>query len=222
MSLDQQELETVVARAMSVLEERMRREREALEEEDRKQKRTTSRVSIAAFTLTMLLSFLGFVRAANDSTSTGLRNAAGKANDDIAGEWSLYQTRTAQRTGYEVARDSLTRESLGLPAGDPRLRLARFSYADYGQSIRRLDRENRQVFFVIQDLTTSAMHDLRDAANHDRQTYWYDMGTRTLTLALVLISVTLLAHRDYLFWLGLFVALAGAAVAINGYFLFVR
>lgn len=222
MSIDQTELERVVAAAMRSFEERTAKERKEAADAAKKQERITSRVSIAAFTLTMLLSFLGFVRAGTDSASTDLKTAAGKATDEIAAEWALYQTRTAQRSEFEVARDSLARDSLAFPAGDARLRLSRFSYADYGLQIRRLDRENQQVFFVIQDLSTAAMHDVRDADQFDRQSHWYDMGTRTLTLALVLISVTLLAHRDYLFWMGLIVALAGAVIAVNGYFLFVR
>ncbi len=45
------------------------------------------------------------------------------------------------------------------------------------------------------------------------------MGIRTLTLALVLISVTLLVDRDYLFWFGLGIAAIGAALGVTGYFL---
>jgi len=45
------------------------------------------------------------------------------------------------------------------------------------------------------------------------------MGIRTLTLALVLISVTLLVDRSYLFWFGLLVAAIGAALGVTGYFL---
>ena len=44
------------------------------------------------------------------------------------------------------------------------------------------------------------------------------MAIRTLTLALVLISVTLLVDRAYLFWFGLTVAAIGAAFGMTGYF----
>ncbi len=39
-----------------------------------------------------------------------------------------------------------------------------------------------------------------------------------LTLALVLLSVTLLASRRGLFWVAVLTALVGAAIAIAGYF----
>jgi hypothetical protein len=45
------------------------------------------------------------------------------------------------------------------------------------------------------------------------------MGIRTLTLALVLISVTLLVDRGYLFWFGLAIAAIGAVLGVTGYFL---
>lgn len=221
MSFDAQELERVVDTVATRFEEVRAKDRKEHDEAARKTKHITSRVSIAAFTLTMLLSFLGFVRAGTDSASTALKTAAGKASDEIAGEWALYEARTSQRSAYQLGRDTLVRDSRGFADGDPRLRLARFSHAGYGLEIRRLDRENAQVFFVIQDLAMSEMHALRDAGRLDRRTHWYDMGIRTLTLALVLISVTLLANRDYLFWLGLVVAGSGAAIAVNGYFLFI-
>ena len=37
---------------------------------------------------------------------------------------------------------------------------------------------------------------------------------------MVLLSVSLLASRELLFWAGIGVAFVGAAIAINGYFLF--
>jgi hypothetical protein len=49
----------------------------------------------------------------------------------------------------------------------------------------------------------------------------YDMGTRVRTLALVLVSVTILANRSVLFWIGSFIAAIGAFIAIGGYFAFI-
>jgi hypothetical protein len=72
---------------------------------------------------------------------------------------------------------------------------------------------------VIQELGRRAYHATKDAEHHSRRATRYDMAIRTLTLALVLISVTLLVTRKYLFWFGVFVASIGALLGVTGYFL---
>jgi hypothetical protein len=215
------DVEEILNRAIQRMEDHAQREKEEAKAAAKRKERMTSRTSTAAFTLTMLLSFLGFVRSGTDGKSSGLKGDATKAGDQAASEWALYQTRTAQRGEFMVGEDSAIREVQGQPADSPLVRLARFNYAEYQQKIEQLDEQNREVFYVIQDLDHRVFTDQRDSAHFDQQTHWYDMGVRTLTLALVLISVTLLANREYLFWMGLVVALAGATLAINGYFLIV-
>ena len=177
------------------------------------------RVSIAALLLTMMLSFLGFVRANEDGEIAGDKVVALQSNNDAATEWTLYQTKIAQRSAYHEAEDALAREALSIPEADPRRRLGRFHHREYELEVRRLDDENRQVFYVIQELRRREYHATKDAEHHGRRTTRYDMAIRTLTLALVLISVTLLVTRKYLFWFGLFVASIGAGLGVTGYFL---
>jgi hypothetical protein len=167
----------------------------------------------------MMLSFLGLVRAKSDSDASQGKIDAAQARNDAATEWSLYQTKTAQRSGFEEAEDTLAREVLSLPTGDARRRLARFHHREYEAKVRQLDDESGQVFFTIQSLNRREYTARKDTAHHDRQTDRYDMGIRTLTLALVLISVTLLVDRAMLFWFGLLVAAIGAALGVSAYFL---
>jgi hypothetical protein len=166
-----------------------------------------------------MLSFLGFVRANEDGEITSDKVVALQAKNDAATEWTLYQTKIAQRSSYREAEDALAREALSTPAADPRRRLGRFHHSEYEQKVKQLDDENRQVFYVIQHLGQRASHATTDAEHHARRTDRYDMAIRTLTLALVLISVTLLVTRKYLFWFGLFVASIGALLGVTGYFL---
>lgn len=177
------------------------------------------RVSIAALLLTMMLSFLGFVRANEDGDIAGDKVIALQSQNDAATEWTLYQTKIAQRSSYIETEDALAREALSLPAADPRRRLGRFHHREYELKVRQLDDENRQLFYVIQELGRREYHATKDAEHHARRTTRYDMAIRTLTLALVLISVTLLVTRKYLFWFGLFVASIGALLGVTGYFL---
>ncbi len=177
------------------------------------------RVSIAALLLTMMLSFLGFVRAQSDADGGRESSTVQQSRGEAATEWALYQTKTAQRSGYIEAEDTLSREVLGLGATDPRRLLARFHHHEYEARVRALDEDDRQVFHRIQHLESQAYNAERDAEHHGRRTKRYDMAIRTLTLALVLISVTLLVDRASLFYFGLLVATIGAMFGVSGYFL---
>ena len=167
----------------------------------------------------MMVSFLGFVRAASDSDESDDKLIVQQSKSDAATEWALYQTKTSQRSGFTEAEDTLAREVLSLAPNDPRRNLARFHHHEYETKVRLLDGENREVFHRIQSLNLREYHAHRDAAHHHRRTERYDMGIRTLTLALVLISVTLLVDTSYLFWFGLLVAAIGATLGVTGYFL---
>ena len=78
-------------------------------------KTVSRRVSIAALLLTMMLSFLGFVRANRTRTNRDDKLDVQQSKNDAATEWSLYQTKTAQRSGFIEAEDTLAREVLSLP-----------------------------------------------------------------------------------------------------------
>ncbi|MEP6863520.1 MAG: DUF4337 family protein [Deltaproteobacteria bacterium] len=213
------QLEHVLEQAMARMEAERKAEAEHAAAASAAKETTGRRVSIAALLLTMMLSFLGFVRANEDGDISGDKTTALQSKNDAATEWTLYQTKIAQRSSYIETEDALAREALSIPAADPRRRLGRFHHREYELKVRQLDDENRQLFFVIQELRRREYHATKDAEHHARRTTRYDMAIRTLTLALVLISVTLLVTRKYLFWFGVFVASIGALLGVTGYFL---
>lgn len=219
LSASVDEIEHAIESAMARLEAERKREQDQAAAEARHKDEVSRRVSIAALLLTMMLSFLGFVRAQSDSSSGDDKLAIQQSRDEAASEWALYQTKTAQRSGYIEAEDAIAREVLDMPANDPRRVLARFHHREYEAKVRELDHENSLVFHRIQGLNRSQYLAQRDADSHQRQTDRYDMAIRTLTLALVLISVVLLVDRAYLFWFGLAIAAIGAVIGITGYFL---
>jgi hypothetical protein len=183
-----------------------------------RKERQSNRVSIAAIALTMLMSFLNFARSERDDAGRQARVDADTAKRDAEANWILYQTRTTERSGYVMTEDALTREVADLKPGDPRLRLAELNHVEYATRITALDNETRRVFFVIQDLERRSILKLREAQHIDRKIEQYDMGTRVLTLALVILSVTLLANQEHLFWIAIAIAFSGAGIAVNGYF----
>jgi len=213
------QIERLIEQAMARLEAERKAEAEQAAAAAAIKETGSRRVSIAALLLTMMLSFLGFVRANEDGAIAGDKVTALQSKNDAATEWTLYQTKIAQRSSYVETEDALAREALSIPAADPRRRLGRFHHREYELKVRQLDDENRQLFFVIQELGRREYHATKDAEHHSRRATRYDMAIRTLTLALVLISVTLLVTRKYLFWFGVFVASIGALLGVTGYFL---
>lgn len=219
LSASVDEIERAIESAMARLEAERKREQDQAAAEARHKDEVSRRVSIAALLLTMMLSFLGFVRANSDSSTSDDKLAIQQSQDEAASEWALYQTKTATRSGYIEAEDAIAREVLTLPKEDPRRVLARFHHREYEAKVKDLDHENRLVFYRIQSLHRAEYLAQRDADSHQRRTDRYDMAIRTLTLALVLISVVLLVDRSFLFWFGLLIAAIGAVLGVTGYFL---
>jgi len=178
-----------------------------------------SRVSMAALALTMLLSFLGFARGERDDAAREQRRVSDNAKRDVEANWSIYQARTTERAGYVVAEDALTREVQAIPDGDAKLRLAGLNHIEYASRIGQLDNESRRIFFVIQSLERSYVLAVRQAEHMEHKIDRYDMGTRVLTLALIILSVTLLANQEQLFWIAVLIAFAGDGLSVSGYFL---
>lgn len=196
------------------------RAKEAAQREESAQKeRLTARVSIAAILLTMLMSFLNFARSERDQATTDAKTAAAHARGEADVSWAHYQTASAERSSYQLASDQLLQEATTLGGNDPRHHIAEVRHAEYATRIRDIDRENRELYFLVQDREREQILALRHAARTGRTVGRYDVGMRVLTLAVVLLSVTILANREYLFWIGSMIALAGAIVAVSGYFL---
>ena len=219
LSASVDEIEHAIETAMARLEAQRKAEALAAATAASHKEDVNRRVSIAALLLTMMLSFLGFLRAQSDSDESDQKVIVQQSKNASATEWSLYQTKTAQRSSFIEAEDVLAREVLSLPTNDPRRRLARFHHHEYEAKVHLLDDENGQVFHRIQSLNRREYLASRAGEHHNKRTTRYDMGIRTLTLALVLISVTLLVDTAYLFWFGLMVSAIGALLGVTGYFL---
>jgi hypothetical protein len=196
-----------------------RRAEDAVEKElAARKEELTGRVSVAAIALTMLMSFLGFARAERQEASDNAKTDALQAKADSEADWAYYQTRSAERASYRLADETLLRDTARLAETDPRVRDAEVHHAQYATRISAIDHGNRRVFYSIQDLVRARVLKTREMKRLDTMIDRYDMGTRVLTLALVLLSVALLANRRSLFWIALAVALFGAAIAVAGYF----
>ncbi|MEO6954437.1 MAG: DUF4337 family protein [Polyangia bacterium] len=213
------EIAAAVERAIERLDARDKAEQAHDKARAASKERLSDRVSIAAISLTMLLSFLNFARTERDDAGKQLRVDVSRAQRQVDAHWTLYHARASERDGYARSEDQLTREVATLGPDDPRLRLAELNHVEYAQRIASLDDDNRRVFYVIEDLERKQVQAVRTAEHIDAKIARYDMGTRVLTLALVILSLTLLANQRHLFSASVLLAFIGAAIAVSGYFM---
>ncbi len=192
-------------------------ETEARERREAESETLKNRVSVAAIVLTTALSFIGNVRGDRSDAAAGFKGSANEARRQGAELWAYYQTKLAERTSLEIARDRIRLEL----AGDhPDAALARFKLTNYEERLRDFDTETERVFYRVQDLERNEDVSQRAALEPERAVFRYELGGKLITLALILLSVTILSSKKYLLWVGVALGGVGLAVALDAYFLF--
>jgi ATP/maltotriose-dependent transcriptional regulator MalT len=197
-------------------EKEARERREALSEE------LKNRVSVAAIILTTALSFIGNVKGDRADAASSAKSAANEARRQGAELWAYYQTKLAERTSLEIARDRvhLDLSRRGLARQDPEAMLDAFRLTGYEERIRDFDTETQRVFYRVQDLEKQEDVSQRAAIEPGRAVTRYELGTKLITLALILLSVTILSNKRYLLWAGVTLGSIGLLVSLDAYFLF--
>jgi hypothetical protein len=181
-----------------------------------------NRVSIAAIILTTALSFIGNVKGDRAGAASGMSAAASEARRQGADLWAYYQSKLSERTALELARDRIRLDlsKRGLVRTDPEARLDTFRLTGYEERIRDFDTETERVFYRVQDLERQDEVSQRAASEPLRAVVRYELGSKLITLALILLSVTILSNRRYLLWAGVALGSVGLAVALDAYVLF--
>ena len=203
-----------------LLREELAQQKVEKEERDRREEQAEevkNRVSVAAIILTTALSFIGNVKGDRAEAAGSAKAAANEARREGAELWAYYQTKLAERTSLEIARDRIRLEL----AGDhPDAALARFKLTNYEERLRDFDTETERVFYRVQDLERNEDVSQRAALEPERAVFRYELGGKLITLALILLSVTILSSKKYLLWVGVALGGVGLAVALDAYFLF--
>ena len=203
-----------------LLEEEVRigHEREVREAE---QDILKNRVSVAAIVLTTALSFIGNVKGDRADAAGSAKSAAEVARRQAAELWAYYQTASAERVTMEVARDRIRLDlsKRGLKREDPEARLDALKLTDYEERVRDFERQTQQVFYRVQELEAQEDVQQRRAIEPSRAVFRYELGGKLITLALILLSVTILSSKRWLLWAGVVLGSIGLLVAFDGYFL---
>jgi hypothetical protein len=208
-----------------LLREEVRQQKaEATEREERARQteKLKNRVSVAAIIITTALSFIGNVRSNRSGTVEGAHAAAESARRQSAELWAYYQTKLAERTALELARDRLRLDfhERGVSRQDPSVRLEALKLVGYEERIQAFEGDTQLVFFHVQDLEKQEDVSERRTVEPARSVGRYDLGAKLMTLALILLSVTILSNKHWLFWAGTALGAIGMLVAFDGYFLF--
>ena len=182
-----------------------------------------NRVSVAAIILTTALSFIGNVKGDRGEAASGFKSASSEARRQGAELWAYYQTKLSERTSLELARDRIRLDlaKRGLVRGDPEAKMDAFRLTGYEERIRDFDAETQRVFYRVQELERQEDVSLRAAQEPGLAVFRYELGGKLITLALILLSVTILSSKRYLLWVGVLLGSVGLAVALDAYFLFV-
>ncbi len=181
-----------------------------------------NRVSVAAIILTTALSFIGNVKGERGDASGSAKASAEQARRQGAELWAYYQTKLSERTSLEIALDrvKLDLAKRGLAREDPEARLEALRLTGYEERIRDSDHETSRVFYRVQELEKQEDVQQRESVEPGRSVGRYELGSKLITLALILLSVTILSNKRYLLWAGVLLGSIGLFTALDGYFLF--
>lgn len=207
-----------------------RHEADLREDREKRTEELKNRVSVVAIILTTALSFIGNVKGNRSSTAQSARSTAQSARQQGAELWAYYQTKLAERTSLEVARDRLRLEMAHRyntdpahrrpPPADATVKLELLKLADYEERIDDFDADTQQVFYRVQDLEKEEGRNLDQAIEPEHAVFRYELGSKLITLALILLSVTILSNKRWLFVGGILLGTIGILVAFDGYLLF--
>ena len=211
--------ETQLLRAEVALQ---KQEAELREEKERTSDELKNRVSVAAIILTTALSFIGQVKGDRNEAAHSATGSAEAARRQAAELWAYYQTKVAEKTSLELARDRvrLDLSRRGLSRSDPEARLDALKLGNYEERLRDFDAETGRVYFHVQDLEKREDVKLRESIEPARAEVRYELGGKLITLALILLSVTILSGKRWLLWAGIALGSIGILVAFDGYLLF--
>ena len=156
-----------------------------------------------ALTIAILAICLSFVANTGDNAKTSAILKTSHASD----QWSYFQAKSTKAILTAMHGDLLSRLSPDERSGD-----ARTQAINLGQEARRYDAEKAEIQKSAEKLVAEAT---RFSEVNDR----CDQGSLLLQIAVVVCSVSILAHSHKFWWLGIVLGVAGIGVSATAYFM---
>jgi hypothetical protein len=175
--------------------------------------RTRAAITIAFFAMCLAITGLGGSNAAKEAFN----------NNILASNFfSFFQAKNIRQTSYQIAADELELTALSNPALSAESRKAIQAKVDqYRKTVARYDSEPDTREGKKELLERARTHE--EARDHAlKQDPYFDYGEALLQIAIVLISVAIVANLAWLSYLGGALGLIGVLLSLNGFLLLVE
>ena len=167
---------------------------------DRARVRLNSRVAI---TVALLATFLGVCKVKDDNIVQAMQ----QAQADKLDHWNFYQARNIRQEVASAAVVQLTLAAAAAPAAQQE---------SYRGAIAKYEA-------LVQDQATKK-EELRQQAEQDQKTYdalnyrddQFDLSDALIALAISLLALTALTHKDWLYWLAMTATIGGVLFGLAG------
>jgi len=185
---------------------------ELIEDEagDNNRQKNRSALTISIFAMVLAITSLGGSNAGKEITQENIL---------AANSYAFYQAKSIRQTTLKVAVADMELQLLREPAMPSAAKEATLKkIEDYKKTVERYESEPETREGKKELLARAKEHEeLRDLAM--RKDPWFDYAEGALQIAIVLLSVSILASMPVLYFTGLALGLLGALCSANGFFL---
>ncbi len=184
---------------------------ELIEETEGSGGKNRTALTISILAMVLAIASLGGSNAGKDITQENIL---------AANSYAFYQAKSIRQTALKIAATDLELQLMrepGMPAAAKEAMQKKIE--DYKKTIERYESEPETKEGKKELLLVAKEHEaVRDHAM--RQDPWFDYAEGALQIAIVLLSVAIVAGLPVLFWAGAALGALGALCTANGFFLF--
>ena len=184
---------------------------EMIEETEAKSGKNRTALTISILAMALAIASLGGSNAAKEITQENIL---------AANSYAFYQAKSIRQTSLKIAATDLELQLLSAPDMPTVAKEAmQKKIEDYKKTIERYESEPETKEGKKELLVVAKEHEA--VRNHAmRQDPWFDYAEGALQIAIVLLSVSIVAGLPVLFWAGAILGALGSLSALNGFFLF--
>lgn len=168
----------------------------------------------------LTISILAMVLAIASLGGSNAMKEATQENILAANAYAFYQAKNIRQTDYKIAAADLELQMAREPNMNANAKaLYEKKIADYKKNIERYESEPETKEGKKELMARAKEHEaVRDHAM--QQDPWFDYAEGALQIAIVLLSVSIVASMPVLYWAGTSLGALGFLSTLNGYFLF--
>ena len=175
------------------------------------QQQNRSALTISILAMVLAIASLGGSNAMKEATQENIL---------AANAYAFYQAKNIRQTDYKLAAADLELQMAREPNMNANAKaLYEKKIADYKKTIERYESEPDTKEGKKELMARAKEHEaIRDHAM--QQDPWFDYAEGALQIAIVLLSVSIVASIPALYWAGTLLGALGFVSTLNGYFLF--